>query len=161
MAAEYNVAEEVLRKALSEREAKRNDLDKEIEGLKETLSFIAQSRLDEEPQLPEASPAPDGVTRDFWAVRHAKGSLSQEVTDAILEILGAERPMPMHRKKIMEMVEAKGIVLGGKVRIRTLSSYLSNDRRFVNVKKNSGVWALADSPLPEGLQISRKGVIQL
>ena len=174
MVAEYNVGEEVLRKALAEREDRRRELevekenlDKEIRGLKSDLDHLVSLHSDneaQEPPQPMESPNPAVASRDdsdFWDVRHAEGSLSQEITDAILQILLEERPMhTMHRKKILEKVEAKGILLGGTDRIRTLSSYLSNDRRFVtDGQKGRGTWTLAGEP-PESLiaaQSSQEG----
>ena len=168
MIAEYNVGEEILRNALSERETKRKDLAKEIadldsqiENLKRGINYYVRTHSEAETQLPMESHVSVEASRgdsDFWDVRHAEGSFSKQISDAILHILLEERPM--HRKKILEKVEAKGVLLGGTDRIRTLSSYLSNDRRFVtDGQEGRGIWTLAGEP-PESLiaaQSSQEG----
>ena len=120
MIAEHNVGEEVLRNALSKRETKRKDLAKEIadldsqiENLKRGIDYYVRTHSEAETQLPMESHVSVEASRgdsDFWDVRHAEGSFSKQISDAILHILLEERPM--HRKKILEKVEAKGSPIG-------------------------------------------------
>jgi len=160
MATDYNVAEGLLRNAIAEREDRcraldreKDNLDKEIRDLNRDLAHLVSLHNNKEGQespLQRESavrdPAPE-FDSDFWNVTHAEGSLSKGIKEAILVTLVAERPM--HRKKLLEKVEAQGIILGGSDRIRTLSSYLSGDRRFVPVSKGRGIWTLADEPPDE------------
>ena len=70
-----------------------------------------------------------------------------ELTNAIEEILTEEQPL--HRGTILERVREKGVYVGGKNPVNSLSSYLSIDPRFRAVGR--GMWALVKLLNQEGI----------
>ena len=70
-------------------------------------------------------------------------SNSAQIKDAIYEILQAEHPL--HRKVILERVQALGLRVGGKNPLHTLGSHLSTDPRC-QPTETRGVWTLATEP---------------
>ena len=75
---------------------------------------------------------------------HRKDSHTTQVTDAIHASLTTEGEL--HRKVIVERIEAKGIQLGTGDPVRALSAYLSQDPRFTS--DGRGYWRLAKEPQP-------------
>ena len=99
----------------------RDELNEEIARLERILSGI-----DDDFQLPTV------------------GTFTAELTSALHDILAAERPLK--RPVILDRLAEKGVHVGGKDSLRTLSAYLSNDDRFESVIGARGMWTLAQEP---------------
>ena len=108
---------------VQERELQKNRLDEEIKVLQATICILEGD-----------SPEP---TRTSSPASHGS-----EVTQTIYEILVAERPL--HRDRILQEVQARGIYVGGTKPVNSIGSYLSQDNRFKNVGR--GLWGLTDEP---------------
>ena len=72
-----------------------------------------------------------------------EGTYTAELTNAIYELLIEERPL--HRRTILDRLEAKDIFVGGSNKLRTLSAHLSHDGRFTPTER--GFWTLANPPV--------------
>ena len=72
-----------------------------------------------------------------------EGTYTAVLTGLIYELLLAERPL--HRKVILERLEAEGIFVSGQDKLRTLSAHLSHDDRFTPTER--GFWTLANPPV--------------
>ena len=111
-----------LENKIKQREEVIARLNKEIDALKTVY------------ELEEAKPTGGRTTRH--------NSHEAELTDAIESVLQEERPL--HRRVILERVQAKGIYVGGDNAVKAMSPYLTRDNRFKNVSR--GVWTLARTP---------------
>ena len=115
-----------LRAQARQLEAKKRDIDKQVEAVYTTLRVFEQN----------------------GEVHRSRGSsYAQELTNAMYDILVTERPL--HRSIIFERVQDRGIHVGGQKPVNTIGTYLSIDERFRNVGK--GTWTLRVEPqaMPE------------
>ena len=69
-------------------------------------------------------------------------TLKEEITNAMEEIFKNEQPL--HRTEILRQVRDKGIFIGGRRPLNSISSYLSIDPRFKVFGR--GLWGLARQP---------------
>ena len=118
-----------LRTLVKELEAKKRQIDKEIDKEIEALHIVI--RLNQE------------RTNGVDAGGRRTGTYAQELTDAIYDALLSERPL--HRNVILERVTERGIHVGGAKPINSIGSYLSTDRRFKNCGR--GMWTLEEEPM--------------
>ena len=116
-----------LRNLVKEWEAKRRQIDKEIEALHIAI------RINQE----RTGGADAGGKRT--------STYNQDLTDAIYHTLLSERPL--HRNVILERVTESGIHVGGAKPMNSIGSYLSTDPRFKN--SGRGTWTLTHEPLAE------------
>ena len=110
-----------LRSKVRQLEGKKRDLDKEVEALHVAIRVFEQN----------------GQSRERQGSSYAR-----ELTDAMADILGTERPL--RREVILERLQERGIHVGGAKPVNSIGSYLSTDDRFRNVGK--GLWMLAVKP---------------
>ena len=117
--------------SIERRLAERRRIDTEIQTLRSARSFLEADHIGDNPAPADNLP------------KQAK-SYSQNLTDAIEEILLAERPL--HRKEIMNRVIAKDIYIGTANPLHAIGAYLSLDDRFAFVPGQRGYWTLSDAP---------------
>ena len=149
MTVENDFCADLLRAALTEREETLKQLDRDRAVIIQEIANLTQGIAALSPTAPAALPLEDTTPdseQTFWDGGH-KDSYTRIITDGILTILALQRPL--HRKEIARRLEAKGIILGGRDPVRTLSPYLSNDRRFVTAEQGRGLWTLAAEPPKE------------
>ncbi len=110
-----------LRAKARQLEAKKREIDKQVEAIYTTLRIF--------------EPNGEVVTRDI-------SSYAQDLTDAMCDILTVERPL--HRETILARVQERGIHVGGQKPVNTIGSYLSMDKLFRNAGR--GIWTLTEEP---------------
>lgn len=71
----------------------------------------------------------------------------EEARQACIEILG-EVGMPIHRKTLLEMLEDRGVYLGGKVPVNNLGSILSRFSKDFE-SHGQGMWSINNKPTPK------------
>lgn len=74
----------------------------------------------------------------------------QIVTDAVVDALTNEQPL--HRDRILEILEEKGVAPSGKFPMESMSQYVSKDDRIQKLRNPKGHWALADYVAPTGVR---------
>ena len=114
-----------LRALVKELEAKKRQIDKEIEA----LHIVIRLNLER--------------TNGVDAGGRRSGTYAQELTNAIYDALLSERPL--HRNVILERVIERGIHVGGAKPMNSVGSYLSTDERFKNCGR--GLWTLKEEPV--------------
>ena len=67
-----------------------------------------------------------------------EGTVREHVTGTAESIIRSEGPQ--HRLLLLEMIEASGVIVGGKKPLANMSAYLSRDDRFH--ASGDGVWSL-------------------
>ena len=67
-----------------------------------------------------------------------EGTVREQVTGTAESIILSEGPQ--HRRLLLEMIEASGVIVGGKKPLANMSAYLSRDDRFH--ASGDGVWSL-------------------
>ena len=116
-----------LRVKVKQLEAKKREIDKQVENLHGAIRVFEQN----------------------GDVEHVeRSSYAREVSDAMLDILTSERPL--HRNVILARVQERGIQIGGRKPVNTIGSYLSTDNRFRNTG-SKGVWTLTEEPIGESI----------
>ena len=110
-----------LRVKVKQLEAKKREIDKQVENLHGAIRVFEQN----------------GDAED-----EGRSSYEREMSDAMFDILTDERPL--HRNIILDRVQERGIQVGGRKPVNTIGSYLSIDDRFSNVAR--GIWTLAEEP---------------
>ena len=113
-----------LRAKARQLEAKKRDIDKQVDAIYTTLRVFEQKG--------------EVVIRDA-------SSYAQDLTDAMCDILTIERPL--HREAILARVQERGIHVGGRKPVNTIGSYLSMDNHFRNAGR--GIWTLTEEPQSE------------
>ena len=66
------------------------------------------------------------------------GTVRAQVTDTVEAIL--RKHGPQHRKALLQMVEASGVIVGGRSAVSNMSAYLSRDVRFGS--NGDGLWKI-------------------
>ncbi len=110
-----------LRVKVRQFEAKKREIDKQVENLHGAIRVFEQNG--------------DAEDED-------RSSYAREVSDAMLDILTDERPL--HRNVVLARVQQRGIHVGGTKPVNSIGSYLSTDQRFKNCGR--GIWTLAEEP---------------
>ena len=110
-----------LRVKVRQFEAKKREIDKQVENLHGAIRVFEQNG--------------DAENED-------RSSYAREVSDAMLDILTDERPL--HRNVVLARVQQRGIHVGGTKPVNSIGSYLSTDQRFKNCGR--GMWTLAEEP---------------
>ena len=110
-----------LRVKVRQFEAKKREIDKQVENLHGAIRVFEQNG--------------DAEDED-------RSSYAREVSDAMLDILTDERPL--HRNVVLARVQQRGIHVGGTKPVNSIGSYLSTDQRFKNCGR--GMWTLAEEP---------------
>ena len=113
-----------LRTKARQLEAKKRDIDKQVEAIYTTLRVFEQNGE---------------------VVIKGASSYAQDLTDAMCDILTIERPL--HRDAILARVQERGIHVGGQKPVNTIGSYLSMDNHFRNAGR--GIWTLTEEPQSE------------
>ena len=118
-------------------------LESEIAGLEVARSAL----LGDAGQQAEESTTPRSVT--------STESNSAKVKNVVEDILLAEG-RAMHRRILLERVQARGLYVGGKNPLHSFGALLSTDSRFATTEERGvwglAVWTLAEEPedgLPE------------
>ena len=116
------------------------ETDAEITRLIETRDAALRviQELDERESVGTAEEAQKGPAVNTGQVKEL--TYKEQVAQAIVEVLTEEQPL--HREVIRERVEAKGIPLTAQRPIDTIAQRLTSDKRFVNVVRGKGIWAL-------------------
>jgi len=114
-----------LRAKAKQLEARKREIDKNVEAIYTILRVFEQSQIGE-------------------VITDRLSSYAQELTNAMYDILISKRPL--HRKSIFDRLTVRGIHVGGQIPVNTVGSYLSIDDRFKNVGR--GMWDLAHPILP-------------
>ena len=65
-----------------------------------------------------------------------------QIVDAVVELLSEEEPL--HREKVLELLQKRDDAPGGEFALETLGSYITQDSRVKKLAKPRGFWALAD-----------------
>ncbi len=115
-----------LRAKAKQLEAKKRDIDKQVDAIYTTLRIFEQNGE---------------------AIHESTSPYAEELTNAMYDILIAERPL--QRAVILERVQERGIHVGGQTPVNSIGSYLSTDDRFKNAGR--GIWTLTVEPEPEQL----------
>ena len=68
--------------------------------------------------------------------------ITRRVQRCAYTLLQEERPL--HRKELMYRVEAMGIEIVGKDKLRAFASYINPDKRFTSVEGMRGYWTLVE-----------------
>ena len=110
--------------------------------LEKELEMLYQVRAELDTRIAETEEALGAMDRTRNGP--TAGTVAAEITDAIYEVLETESPL--HRRDILERVEASGVIIGGKDKLQNLSAYLSEDRRFQPAER--GHWTLAGNLRP-------------
>lgn len=128
-------------------------------ALKQTISWLerrdsAPTRSDApEPQAapPEGLPAIEllaALARRGSGRRHLSSDGQETKRDAVVRIL-RERGEPVSIVELIELLQGRGITIGGVRPQGNLSSNLSQDKRFRPVRyRDRACWWLADIPVP-------------
>ena len=66
------------------------------------------------------------------------GTVRAQVTDIVEAML--RKHGPQHRKALLQMVEASGVIVGGQSPVSNMSAYLSRDKRFRS--NGDGLWSI-------------------
>ncbi len=105
-----------LRAKLKQLEARKRELDQQVEAIHVTIRVFEQTDSVED--------TPD------------RSTYASVLTNAMYEILDEDGPM--HRSELLRRVQERGIYVGGTNPVNALGSYLSKDARFTNVAR--GEW---------------------
>ena len=128
-----------LRAKSKQLEAKKRDIDKQVEAIYTTLRVFVGN-----------------VDNDGSVVTKDASPYAQELTDAMCDILASERPL--HRQDILARVQERGIHVGGQKPVGTIGSYLSMGSHFRNAGR--GIWTLAEEPQSEQPDESPNGAYE-
>ena len=110
-----------LRVKVRQLEAKKREIDKQVENLHGAIRVFEQNE---------------------GAEHGDKSPYAQEVSNAMFAILTEQRPL--HRDDILARIQERGIHIGGQKPVNSIGSYLSLDARFSNAGK--GIWTLGEEP---------------
>ena len=93
----------------------------------EVLDEVIASAVDE-------TPTQGNLARDYK-------TFGERIKDGVVEVL---QDGPLHRNKVLELLDARGLSPTGKFPIETLGGYVTYDPRVKKLKNPRGFWALAD-----------------
>ena len=138
---------EDLKAALRDLGEKRRRINSEYRALLTALRYFegqeGSSQGDHSDTLDIAmggtSRLPEAQSRRSREESHS-GNTSNQLRDAIYEILRTERPL--RRLAIAQRLRERGVTIPGRNPINNLGAHLSLDPRFISVRR--GVWDLAD-----------------
>ena len=125
---------------LKEVDVERDQLMKEIDGLQLSVAVLQQDygyelRETEWPAYPYS---------DLPYVEDDDIPITHKARNAAYAVLAENGRM--HRSKLLEGIEAKGVEIVGRNPANLLSSYLSPDARFMSVPGLRGYWTLTQEP---------------
>lgn len=146
MASESTIRD--LKAAIGEVEERKRQIDEEHRALLTALRYFEGQEESPEGERSGILDRARGVTSRLPEVQFRRaregarsGGTSNELRDAIYEILSTEGPL--HRGVILELLEEKGVKIPGNNPNNNLGAHLSIDPRFIIIRR--GVWGLADS----------------
>ena len=126
-------------------EAEGDQLRKEIHGLEVAISVLKQDWGDEDWDDDSADESPVSDTYDELLSSDDENiPISHKVRRAAYRVLREKRPM--HRSKLLGLVQAQGLEFPERRPADTLTTYLSTDPRFCPFTDLRGYWTLTQEP---------------
>ena len=126
-------------------EAERDQLRKEIDGLELAVKVLKEDcDEDEWEEMCADDSLPSDPYSQLDTIEEDDIPITHRARNTAYRVLLATRPI--HRSKLLELVEAEGTKIIGRNPADLLTSYLSPDARFKPAPNLRGFWTLTEEP---------------